>query len=572
MFISSLKIENFKRIEATAVPLGPITVVVGGNNSGKSCVLQAPHFAVNLLQATVIEGDKTIPAQNLRYLPTGDVLDLSHGERLTEETAPVQICFEISDAADSADRREYSVSFKRGEGLNVRIDSSSDDQTETEMSNTQQPFSIYVPGLAGIPLHEEYRSDAIIASAIARGDANLYLRNVLLRISRDAEKLGRLNSYLDRIVEGAELVVQFEKENDSHILVWIRKDDRDTPIDAMGTGILQFLQILAYVIEYRPALVLLDEPDAHLHPNNQRVIASLLDEVVQDGNTQVVLATHSRTLLDAFRQTELASFVWMENGTVQSQAEQEHISMLMELGALDGGEQFYSDKCTAVFLTEDTKLEYLRPFLLSNSIDPDQTLIHSYKSSSRLQAALELAKFIKSLRPGARVIVHRDRDFMVDEDVEEIRTTLLKDGDDIDLFVTEGCDIEHYYTRPEHLSASFEIDLEGAELLTSEVLEANKVDLTVRYVQKLEELKRLIRGDRGDLRKDPRVAKGTKPLERQHAVGKLLVGKILEHVQGGVSDPKTRILQSRPSLADDNLVAIAAKIPQKEAEKLTGHD
>lgn len=565
MFVSALKIDNFKRIKATRVPLSLITVVVGGNNSGKSCVLQAPHFAVNLLQAAVAEGDKTVPAQNLRYLPTGDVLDLPHGERLKTDTSPVRVTFELKDSVDDSDGTEYHVGLTRGEGLNVLIETGVDEIAETRLSDSARPYSIYVPGLAGIPLHEEFRSDALIASAIARGDANLYLRNVLLRIWRDAPKLERLNGFLNNILDGAVLVVQFDKANDSHIRAWIRQGTRDTPLDAMGTGILQFLQILAYVIEYSPALVLLDEPDAHLHPNNQRLIATLLGEVVEDGSTQVVLATHSRTLLDAFRQIDTATFVWMENGAVQTEAKHEHISMLMDLGALDGGEIFYSSECTAVFLTEDTKLDYLNPFLRANDIDPKCTLVHSYQSSSRLQAALELARFIRNTRPAARVIVHRDRDFMTNEDVEDLKEMLLKDGDDIDLFVTEGSDIEHYFTRSLHLEACFE--LTSAEVATAmeNILKDHQAEFTARYLNKINELKPLFQNRRADTRGNKAVKNG-KFMDREHALGKLLVGKVLEHVKGAVNEPKKTILGCRDTLRDDNLVAIAAKIPKKITE------
>jgi predicted ATPase len=570
VFVSALKIENFKRIAASEIPLTPITVVVGGNNSGKSCVLQAPHFAVNLLQSSVIEGDATIPAQKLRYLPTGDILDLPHGERLTSETAPVRVTFELKDNAAAPDRRSYSVGFTRGEGLNVRIDSSVDEFAETKLSDYTHPFSIYVPGLAGIPLREEYRSDALISSAIARGDANLYLRNVLLRIYRVGEKLARLNGYLDRVLTGAELVVRFDEANDSYIGAWIRQAGRETPLDAMGTGILQFLQILAYVVEYRPAMVLLDEPDAHLHPNNQRVIASLLLDIVQDGSTQVVLATHSRTLLDAFRNAEGATFVWMENGAIQTEASQEHITMLMWLGALDGGERFYSEDCEAVFLTEDTHLDYVYALLAANSIDPTRTLIHSYETSSRLQAAIELAKFIKSLKPAVRVIVHRDRDFMTDEDVNRIEALYLKDGAEIDLFVPEGCDIEHYFTRPEHLEASFGITRTEADALISNVLEQNKVELVVKYGNKLDDLKWLYQRWNAEPSKNKNVMKG-RLLEREHALGKLLVGKVIEAVQGTIAQPKKKLLEPRVTLQDKNLMAIAAKIPQNAAKE-PAHD
>ncbi len=568
VFVSALEIENFKRIAGTKVPLSSITVVVGGNNSGKSCVLQAPHFVVNLLQATVIEGDRTIPAQNLRYLPTGDILDLPHGERLTSETAPVRVTFELRGTGEAPDTRTYSVGFTRGEGLNVRIDTSIDELAETQLSDITQPFSIYVPGLAGIPLREEYRSDALIASAIARGDANLYLRNVLLRISLDGEKLSRLNGYLDHVLSGAELVVRFQEASDSYIQAWIRQGERETPLDAMGTGVLQFLQILAYVIEYRPNLVLLDEPDAHLHPNNQRLIASLLQEIVQDGSTQVVLATHSRTLLDAFRDVAEATFVWMENGAVQAEASPEHISMLMALGALDGGERFYSKDCSAVFLTEDTHLEYVRALLAANGIDPERTLIHSYRTSARLQAAIELAKFIKNLKPAVRVIVHRDRDFMTEDDVKRLEALYLKDGTEIDLFVPEGCDIEHYFTRPEHLEASFEIDPGEAKALISQALEQNKVELVVKYGNKLDELKWLYQQWGSEPPKSKEVMKG-RLLQREHALGKLLVGKIIELVQGKIAQPKKKLLEARETLQDPRLLAIAAKIPQQAVEERT---
>lgn len=565
VFVSALTIKNFKRIRSTRVPMTPITIVVGGNNSGKSCILQAPHFAINLLQAAVSEADKTIPAHNLRYLPTGDVLDLPHGERLTNDTDPVQVIFELKEDAGSATIRNFSVGFKRGEGLNVKIEASEDELTEDRLSDPAQPYSIYVPGLAGIPLHEEFRSDALIASAIARGDANLYLRNVLFRISKDESKLTRLNRYLRMVMPEADLIIQFDESTDSNIKAWIRRDNRDTPLDAMGTGILQYLQIVAYVIQYRPSLILLDEPDAHLHPNNQRLISELLCELVDQESSQILMATHSRTMLDAFRKIEKASFIWIEQGAVQPNATKEPITMLMELGALDGGEKFYSDSCSAVFLTEDTDLEYLEALLLSNGIDPGKTLIHSYNGSSRLQAALELARFIKSIRPAARVILHRDRDFMLDADIDDFKARLLKNDDWIDIFITEGSDVEHYFTRPEHVASSLNIGLEEAENFIAAVLKDNQTNFTVKYIYKLEELKNQFDRNRSEMRKNKNVVEG-KTLLREHAVGKLLLGKLIEATQGSFRDPKSALLAPNQSLFDAELSRIGQQIPQADQE------
>ena len=48
------------------------------------------------------------------------------------------------------------------------------------------PFTIYAPGLAGIAKEERYQSPGVVRRIVARGDANLVLRNVLLML-KDAE-------------------------------------------------------------------------------------------------------------------------------------------------------------------------------------------------------------------------------------------------------------------------------------------------------------------------------------------------------------------------------------------------
>lgn len=37
----------------------------------------------------------------------------------------------------------------------------------------------------------------------------------------------------------------------------------------VGTGFLQVAQIFAYLLHFKPKLLLIDEPDSHLHPGTQ---------------------------------------------------------------------------------------------------------------------------------------------------------------------------------------------------------------------------------------------------------------------------------------------------------------
>src|SRR3990167_4821054 len=84
------------------------------------------------------------------------------------------------------------------------------------------------------------------------------------------------------------------------------------PLELAGTGVLQALQIFSYVTLFEPALLLLDEPDSHLHPDNQGLLASALQLAAAETTTQVILSTHSRHLVDALY--EDSHFVWLKEG------------------------------------------------------------------------------------------------------------------------------------------------------------------------------------------------------------------------------------------------------------------
>jgi energy-coupling factor transporter ATP-binding protein EcfA2 len=570
MYVSQIRIGNFKRIAATEVPLTPITVLVGGNNSGKSGVLQAAHFAVNLVQAIVVEGAATLAPENLRYQPTADVLELGHGERLAVEGPPVEITFHVRSEPSVDDDRAFTVRLSRSAGATVTVDLDEDQPTTDRLADLEQPFSIYVPGLAGVPLREEYRSDAVVSNAIARGDANLYLRNILLRISRDPARLEAFNEALQDVLPGAKLVVNFEESLHATIDVRIEDGTLSTPLDGVGTGVLQYVQIVAYVLQYRPALLLLDEPDAHLHPNNQRVTANLLKKITSSTPTQVVLATHSRTLLDAMEHVELASVVWMEGGVVQAENDMDRISMLMALGALEGAERFYSTDCKSVVLTEDEDTRPLEILLESNGIDPQHVLIHSYKGSSKLQAAFEVAKFIQTLKPGVSVLIHRDRDFMTDEEIGWLREKCDKGTRDVDLFVTSGSDVEHYFTNIQHLADKLGITAEEAEALVNELLEEHKLALYESLRSKRDDLMWLYKG-RDESPPSPKALARGNALSREHALGKTLLGMVVTKLSGRYPSPKAMLMQAGPGLEDPALKALSAKYGGQPAPAEVGH-
>jgi hypothetical protein len=62
-----------------------------------------------------------------------------------------------------------------------------------------------------------------------------------------------------------------------------------------------------------------------------------------------------------------------------------------------------------------------------------------------------LATFIKDFAPATNIIIHRDRDFMTDSEIQRAIQKLAGCGAAV--FLTEGSDIESYFVTPEHIAA-----------------------------------------------------------------------------------------------------------------------
>lgn len=77
------------------------------------------------------------------------------------------------------------------------------------------------------------------------------------------------------------------------------KERGEGPLDIAqsGAGLRTFVS-LARILEQSPSnVVLLDEPDAHLHASQQAIILDLMLDVASSGDRQVIIASHSREII-----------------------------------------------------------------------------------------------------------------------------------------------------------------------------------------------------------------------------------------------------------------------------------
>lgn len=213
MKLKRIRIEEFKSIKNLELPIEEVNLLIGGNNSGKSSVLQAIHFAITCLRSANQYGKSssqpatTLGVDQFSFLPTTEIMKIRHGGMMTQDSGP-SFTFFFDDA--QGDPKQFKLQLKRGKNANVALKYTSNTAFFRQASNSQKPYSIYVPGLAGLSLLEERRANAVVTSGIAQGDSNLYLRNLLLRISDDSEKFKRLHSLLSIIFPKTAIDTQFD--------------------------------------------------------------------------------------------------------------------------------------------------------------------------------------------------------------------------------------------------------------------------------------------------------------------------------------------------------------------------
>ena len=85
---------------------------------------------------------------------------------------------------------------------------------------------------------------------------------------------------------------------DYELLVKQYKDGPEVPLTDVGFGVSQVLPVLI-LCYYAPkgSILILEQPEAHLHPKVQSELADVLIDVVKNRNVQIILESHSAHLL-----------------------------------------------------------------------------------------------------------------------------------------------------------------------------------------------------------------------------------------------------------------------------------
>jgi len=568
--LSSITLRRFKNLQDVTIPLGRINVMVGTNNSGKSSVLQGVAFGVSVAQtAFVNKNAKTLSPDTLIYAPLRDVSALANGGELkTRQEHAIELVFRRLESNDQGEDVEQATTVQVRKGKNRNLSVGIDGPLKPSLESLDEPFAMYVPGLAGLPAGEPYRTPAALRRAAARGDANSVLRNVLLSLKEDPVAWTEFAANLAKVFRDHSVEVSFDQNFDEFVDARVVSPKGSLPIDLAGTGFLQTVQILAYTAKYRPKLLLLDEPDSHIHPDRQRALISLLAELAEQKDFQVLIATHSRHLLDELVRGE--RFHWMSDGKRKEEDKIDRVRVLTDLGALDSGDLLKSGQVDAVLLTEDTLREPIQILLESSGFDMQRTQVWSYSGCTKIDAADVLARFIQDHAPGIEVIVHQDRDYRSGDEVEDLRARFQAKS--LHFFVTDGTDVESHLVELRHIRSHYPqaSDDQVNAVITDATARVRDQSVTSLARKRVEEDKsrRRAEGNRGD--PDPvsitDTARADFDLNPQRwRNGKRTLGHVISRLQQLLGE-NPELFRPSPALRHPTLAGVAEAIAQRRSE------
>ena len=304
--INKVVINNFKKFEHLEFELPDHLVIAGPNNFGKTTLLQAIaawseiafHWSNNKPDLAR-EEDGNYPSINLNLLnfhsaPLADFdhlwpnKNVQHPTSLWLDTDQWNIGFEIL--------------YKEQELAAIRP-SKKVKENDLEQYIREPLISIYVPPLSGLDIKEKFFNPEVIPAQLARAQAGSVLRNLLLAISQDPQKWQALQEVVRSFFDyelgspsgAAEILARYRHSAESPFY----------DLSSAASGFLQVLLVYAAILYKEASIVLIDEPDAHLHILLQDKMYCKLCEYTRQNRSQLIIATHSERLINAADQDNL---------------------------------------------------------------------------------------------------------------------------------------------------------------------------------------------------------------------------------------------------------------------------
>ncbi|WP_061011036.1 AAA family ATPase [Vibrio sp. CUB2] len=135
-----------------------------------------------------------------------------------------------------------------------------------------------------------------------------------------------------------------------------------------------------------------------------------------------------------------------------------------------------------VILTEDTDIQSLKVLMATNGCNVEKTEFVSYLGAGQVGAAITIGKYIRDKMPEVNILIHRDRDYLEDHAISNIKAKVTKNQ--MQFYVPDGVDVESEYLCPHHINSLWPVlGIEKIEELIAEATTDSEEDSVDRLIE-----------------------------------------------------------------------------------------
>ena len=315
--ITQLEISNFKSHKHTSIHLGHLTVLTGINGCGKTSVIQS----LLLLRQSFLKNRLAMGLDLNQPLCNIGIAD----DALYQLAENGIISFMFS----TDNNKEYSFEFDAEKGLKdsfIRKHKYNEGASRVEelggislFNNDFQYISASRWGGKSIFPKESFAVEVQKQISQSEGQGELVAHflykygseNVLNYYDTDEHDLSLLAQVIyweQKISPNVTINVEAGRDNNSFTIGYgfdgedeQTKPIRDLRAENIGFGISYTLPVIVAILSAKPgALVIIENPEAHLHPQGQSELAKLISKAASFG-VQIIVETHSDHIINGIQ-------------------------------------------------------------------------------------------------------------------------------------------------------------------------------------------------------------------------------------------------------------------------------
>jgi ABC-type taurine transport system ATPase subunit len=318
--LTRLSIHNFKLFEKVEIELGERVVFIGPNNAGKTSALQAltlwdlgtkrwlekrgggpvpekrPGVAINRRDLIAVP----VPEANLLW-SNRRVREGSHADgKPRTQNVLIEIAVEGVDQGKTW-RCALEFDYANEESFYCRPLRIAAGQRMEVPEHLASLRLAYLPPMSGLASQETRLEMGAINVRLGEGRTAEVLRNLCWQVRESENGLEKWRAIAEQIeaLFGVKLnEPRYIKERGEIVMDYRTRDGTTLDLSASGRGQQQTLLLLAHLAANPGAVLLLDEPDAHLEILRQRQIYQVLTDLVTRTGSQIIAASHSEVILN----------------------------------------------------------------------------------------------------------------------------------------------------------------------------------------------------------------------------------------------------------------------------------